>query len=149
MIFLAWPRSRNLDVLQLDSQIFRDRLAAGQDRDVLQHGLAAIAEARGFHGRNLQRAAQLVDDQSRERFAFDVFRDDQQRLAALCDLLKQRKQVLHRADLLLVNQDVGVLERRFHPLRIGHEVRRQIAAIELHAFNDIQLGLERLRLLRR
>ena len=32
---------------------------------------------------DLQRAAQLVDDQRRERFAFDVFGDDQQRPAHL------------------------------------------------------------------
>src|SRR5450631_4852645 len=37
------------DVLELDAEIFRDRLAAGQNRDVLKHGLAAIAEARRFH----------------------------------------------------------------------------------------------------
>src|SRR6185437_10560664 len=36
------------DVLELDAEIFRDRLAAGQDRDVLQHGLAAVAEARSL-----------------------------------------------------------------------------------------------------
>ena len=47
-----------------------------------QHGLAAIAEARRLDGRDLQRAAQLVDDERRERFAFDVFRDDEQRTAA-------------------------------------------------------------------
>ena len=149
VIFLAWPRSRDLDVLELDAEIFGDGLAAGQDGDVLQHGLAAIAEARGLHRRDLQRAAQLVDDQGSERFAFDVFRDDQQRLAALGDLLQQREQVLHRADLLFVDQDVGVLERGFHPLRIGHEVGREIAAVKLHAFDHFQLGLERLRLFNR
>ena len=66
----------HLHVLQLDAKIFGDGLAAGQDCDVLQHGLAAIAEARGLDGRNLQRAAQLVDDQGRQRFAFHVFGDD-------------------------------------------------------------------------
>src|SRR6202166_3081440 len=50
------------DVLELDAEIFRDRLAAGQDRDVLQHGLAAIAEARSLDGRDLQTAAQTVDE---------------------------------------------------------------------------------------
>ena len=72
-----------------------------------------------------------------------------QRLAALCDLLEQREQVLHRADLLLVDQDVGVLERRFHALGIGHEVRREVAAVELHAFDHFQLGLQRLRFFNR
>ena len=51
-------------------------------RDVFQHGLAAIAEARSLHGAGIQRAAQLVHHEGRERFAFDFFRDDQQRLAA-------------------------------------------------------------------
>jgi hypothetical protein len=35
-----------LDVLELDAEVLGDRLAAGQDRDVLEHGLAAVAEAR-------------------------------------------------------------------------------------------------------
>ncbi len=91
VIFLAWPRSAHLDVLQLDAQIFGDGLATGEDGDVLQHGLAAIAEARSLDGRDLQRATQLVDDQSGERFAFHVLGDDQQRLAALGDLLEQRE----------------------------------------------------------
>ena len=34
----------------------------------------------------------------------------------------------------------------FHALGIGDEVRREIAAIELHAFDDFELGFERLRL---
>ena len=69
-----------------------------------------------------------------------------QRLAALGDLLEQREQVLHRADFLFVDQDVGVLEHGFHALRIGDEVRREVAAVKLHAFDDFELGLERLGL---
>jgi hypothetical protein len=64
------------DVLHLDAEIFRDRLAAGQHRDVLQHGLAAIAEARSLYSGNLEAAAQTVDDEGGESFAFDVFRDN-------------------------------------------------------------------------
>src|SRR5262249_31354227 len=50
-----------LDVLELDAEILGDGLAAGQDRDVLQHGLAAIAEARRLDGGAVPRAAKLVD----------------------------------------------------------------------------------------
>ena len=82
------------DVLELDAEVFRDRLAAGQDRDVLQHGLAAIAEARRLDGRDLEAAAQLVDDERGERLAFDVFGDDEQRLAGLHHRLEQRQQLL-------------------------------------------------------
>jgi hypothetical protein len=94
-------------------------------------------------GRDLQRAAQLVDDERRQRFTFDVFRDDQQRTAEARDLLEDRQQVLHRADLLLVDQDDGVLEHHFHALRIRHEVGRQVAAVELHAFDDVERRFER------
>src|SRR5690606_9552619 len=51
------------DVLQLDAEVFRDDLAAGQDGDVLQHGLAAVAEAGGLDGGDAKAAAQLVDDE--------------------------------------------------------------------------------------
>src|SRR2546421_7583291 len=71
------------DVLELDAEIFRDRLTTGQDRDVLQHGLSAIAEARRFDGRNLQAATETIDDEGGQSLAFDVFRDNHERLAAL------------------------------------------------------------------
>src|SRR5882672_4540989 len=79
------------DVLHLDAEIFRDRLNAGQNRDVLQHRLAAVAEAGSLDGRDLQPAAQTVDDQGGESFAFDVFRDNHKRLAALHHGFQQRK----------------------------------------------------------
>ncbi len=133
-----------LDVLELEAEVFRDGLAAGEDGDVLQHGLAAITEPGRLHGRSLQRAAQLVHDERCERLALDVFRDDQQRAAAAGHLLEHREQILHRADLLLVNQDDRILQNDFHPLGVGHEVGRQVAAIELHALDDVERGLERL-----
>src|SRR6185369_16511212 len=105
-----------LNVLKLDAEVFGDGLATGEDGDVLQHGLAAIAEARRLHGANLQGAAELVDDQGGQSLALDVFRDDEERTAALGDLLEQREQVLHRADLLFVDQDDRVLEHGFHAL---------------------------------
>ena len=38
----------------------------------------------------------------------------------------------------------GFSSTHFHALGIGHEVGREVAAIELHAFDDVQRGLERL-----
>ena len=106
-----------------------------------KHGLAAVAEAGGLDGRDVQGAAQLVDDQGGERFAVDVLGDDDERLAGAGDLLQQRQQVLHGADLLLVDQDVGVFERGFHAVRIGDEVGAEVAAVELHALDHFELGL--------
>jgi hypothetical protein len=130
---------------QLDASLFHDRLAASQDTDILQHGLATVTKARGLHRASVQCAAQLVDHQGGQRFAFDVLRDDQQGLAELCNLLQQREQVLHRADLLLVVQDQHVLQNAFHTLRIGDEVGRQVAAVKLHTFDHFQRRLHRLR----
>src|SRR6516164_475870 len=137
------------DVLELDAEIFRDRLAAGQDRDVLQHGLAAVAEARRLDGGNLQAATQTVDDESGEGFAFDVFGHDQERLAGLYHRFQQREQLVQRGELLLVDQDVGVVHLDAHLVGVGDEVGRDVAAVELHAFDDIKLGLERLGFLDR
>ena len=47
------------DLIELYAEIFRDRLAASEDGDVLQHGLAAIAEAGAFHRRDLEPARGL------------------------------------------------------------------------------------------
>ena len=59
-------------VLELVAQLLGDDLAAGQDRDILQHRLAAVAEARSLDGHAGERAAQLVDNQRGQRFALDV-----------------------------------------------------------------------------
>src|ERR1017187_5290936 len=137
------------DVLELDAEIFRDRLAAGQDGDVLQHGLAAIAEARSLDGRNLEAATQAVDDEGGEGFAFDVFRDDNQRLAGLHHGFEQRQQLVEVGELLLVDQDVGVVEFDAHLVGVGAEVGRDVAAVELQAFDDIEFGFQRLGFLNR
>src|SRR4029077_8657183 len=59
-------------LVELEAELFGDDRAAREDGDVLEHLLAAIAEARRFHRDARERAAQLVDDERRERFALDV-----------------------------------------------------------------------------
>src|SRR2546425_9610394 len=138
-----------LDVLELDSEVLRDRLAAGESGDVLEHGLATVAEARRLDGGAVQRAAELVHDQGRQRLALDVLGDDEERLAGSGDLLQQRQHVLHHADLFLVDENERILEHDLHALGIRHEVRREVAAVELHALDQIQNRVGRLRLLDR
>src|SRR6266550_6684951 len=132
----------DIDVLQLDAEVFRDALAAREDGDVFQHGLATVAEARGLHSAHVQRAAQFVDHEGGQRFAFDFLRDDEQRLAGASRFLQEREQVFEAADFLFVDEDVGVLHLGFHRLSVGHEVRREITLVELHAFNDFERGLD-------
>ena len=41
-----------------------------------------------------------------------------------------------------MNQDDRILEYDFHAFGVGHEVGRKVAAIELHAFHNVQRCLE-------
>src|SRR5262249_4196692 len=110
------------DVLELGAEVFADELAVGQRRDVFQHRLAAIAEAGGFDGRNLKDAADLVKDHGGERVTLDVLRDDQNRSPGGGGLLEEAEEILGARDLLFENEDQRIVENRFHPLGIGHEV---------------------------
>ena len=47
---LAWPRSVSVHLLERQADFFGDDRAAGQDRDVFEHRLAAVAEARRLDG---------------------------------------------------------------------------------------------------
>ena len=133
--------------LHVDAQLIRDDLAAGQHGDILQHGLAAIAKARSLDRDASERAAQLVDDQRRQRLALDVLSDYQQLLARLHDLLQHRQYLLYVGDLLIGDKYQRIVQQRFHLLGIGDHVRRSVAAVKLHAFYQRQLGLHRLGLL--
>ena len=95
--FLARPSHGERHVFELDTEVLADHLAAGEDGDVLQHGLAAVAEARGLHGGDLQAATQLVDHQRGQRFTLDVLGDDEQGTARLHHRLEEREQRLQRA----------------------------------------------------
>src|SRR5690606_19178327 len=108
-------------------ELLGDDLTAGERRDVLEHLLPAVAEARRLAGRAVERAAELVDDERGERLTLDVFRDDEERLLLTRDRLEHREEILHVRDLLLGDEDVRVLEDGLHALRIRHEVRREVA----------------------
>src|SRR6266704_606444 len=135
------------DRLQLHAELVGDHGAAGQRRDVGQHGLAAVTEARRLHAHHVEQAADLVHHEGGQRLALDVLRDHQQRPLALDDLLEQRQEVGHRGDLALVDQDVRVLKDRLETLGVGDEVRRDVALVELKALGELQLEPHRRRFL--
>src|SRR6185312_8573354 len=137
------------DAFELHAEFIGDQLTAGQDCDVFQHGLAAIAEARRLDGGNLQPAPQTVDHQRRQRLALDVLGDDQKRTAGLHHGFEHRQHRLQAGELLLVQQHVDVFQLGGHLFGVGDEVGRQVAAVELHALDDVDLGIERLVLLDR
>ena len=136
----------DLGVLELQAHLLGDDLAAGEDGDVLEHPLAAVAEAGRLDGDPGEGAAELVDDEGREGLALDVLGDDHERLAALHHLLEHRQDVADRADLLVGDEDVRVLEHRLHPILVGDHVRRDVALVELHPLGELELHPEGLAL---
>ena len=137
------------DGLELDADVLADELAAREDRDVLEDRLPAVTEARRLDGADLERAAKLVHDERRERLALDVLGDDHERTARLRDRLEERQHVLQVRDLLLEEEDERVLELALHRLRVRHEIRGEVALVELHALDDVERALEGLGLLDR
>ncbi len=129
-------------VFQLDAEVFGNNCTTGQDSDVFQHGFTAVTEARSFYSSDLQATAQLVDNQRCKRFAFNVFSNDDQRLAGLNNGFEDRQHWLKRGELLLVKKDQRVIHLGDHLVRVGDEVRRQVTAVELHAFYDFKFGFQ-------
>ena len=112
-----------------------------------EHLLAPIAEARGLCRKDRHGAAELVHDERGEGLTVDVLGDDDQRLAPSDGLLERREHVLDARYPLVGDQDEWVLKDRFHPIGIGDEVGREVAAVELHALGVLGLEAERLALL--
>ncbi len=127
---------------QAQADFFGNHGTASQDGDVLQHGLAAIAKARGLDRSNLDDATHVVDHQSRQGFAFDVFGNDQQRATGLGNGFQHRQQFADVGDLFVDQQQQRAVQLGDHGVRLVDEVRRQVAAIELHAFYDGQFVLQ-------
>ena len=134
-------------ILKLVALLFADDGATSQDGDVFQHFFSTVTEARSLDGSDFQRATQTVDDQGSQSFAVDVFSDDDEGTTGLQGLFEHGQQVLHHGDLLVVDQDVRILIDGFHLLSVGHEVRRNVATVELHTFDDIDVGVDALGIL--
>ena len=107
---LGTAEVRKLDRVERNAEVLEDRRAAGQHSQVAQHRLATVAVAGRLDGTDLQDAAHLVDHQRGQRLAFDVFGDDQQRLARLADRFEERNQVLGVGNLFFVDQNIGVFK---------------------------------------
>ena len=67
-------------------------------------------------------------------------------LAHLRGFFEQGQKVFHGADFLVVDENERFFEQAFHGLGIGDEIGRNIAAVELHAFDDFERRVDALRL---
>ena len=136
------------DVLELDAEVFGDAVAAGEDGDVFQHGLAAIAEAGSLDGATLSVPRSLFTTSVARASPSTSSAMMRSGLPVLATFSSSGSMSFKLRDLLLVDEDVGILEDRFHRFRVGHEVGREVALVELHAFDDVEAWFRSTWLLR-
>ena len=118
---------------------------AGQNSDVLKHFLSAVAKTRGLNGQRVKGAAKFVDNQSGQRFAVNVFGDDDHFLfAALGHRFQNRHDLGHGGDLFVGDQNVGIVIFGDHFFGVGHQISRDIAFVKLHAFYHFVIDAHRL-----
>src|SRR6185437_11890550 len=142
--FLGTTKLFDLHIFKLDAEIFADSLSARQNSNVFEHGFATVTEARSLNCDALQSAPKFVDNESREGFTLHVFRNNQQRFAHLRSLFEQRQQLSQRGDPLLVRQNEDVFQHALHTFGGRDEIRGEITAVELHAFDHLKRCFHRL-----
>ena len=73
---LCLTELRNRNLIKFDSKILHDRSSAGEDRKIFKHRLTTIAISRSLDCANIQNATHLINDESAECFACDIFGND-------------------------------------------------------------------------
>ena len=143
------PQVLDLHRVQLPTYLLADDLAAGNGGEVAQVILAAVAEAGGLDGADVEGAAQPVDGQGGQRLAVAVVADDQEVLAAsLEEALQDGQNVVDGGEPLIGDKDVGlVFDDALHALGVGDEVGAYVAAVEVHPLDVLHLGVDALGLL--
>ncbi len=134
-------------LLHFKTLILGDYRTSGKDCDIFEHLLAAVAETGGLDGCDFKRTAQFVHDECGKSLAIHVLGDDYQRTALLCNRLQHAHDFLHGRNLLVGKQDIRLLHHGLHLLGVGHEVCRDISAVELHTLDYIHVGLGAFRFL--
>ena len=131
-------------LIKRKTQIRRDDGGTRQNGNVFEHGLAAVAEARGLHGDNLQDAADGVHDERSKGFAVHVFSDDEKRTTGLRNLFEHGEEIADVADLLVVQEYERIFKHGGLTFRRVDEVGGEVAAVKLHAFHDFEFVIKAL-----
>ena len=92
-----------------------------------------------FTAQTVETPAQPVDDEGRERLALHVLGDDQYRPPGLDDTFSRSGRMSLRLRSSCRGSGVRASSKHaLHRLRVGHEVRGEIAAVEAHPLDDLE-----------
>lgn len=134
-------------LVKLDIELGAEDGGVGEDSKIAEDGLAVVTEAGGLDGGNLELATELVENADGESLALKVLGDDDERTAELVGDLESGDDVHGGGDLLLREEDQGLLELDLLGLGVGDEVGGDEAAVEAHTLGDLELIEESLTLL--
>jgi hypothetical protein len=110
------------DLLKRDAQLIGQACRSGQDCDVLEVGLTPLSETRGLDRADVEDALELVDHEGGEGLTLDVLGDDEERSADLQRGLQRGDKLAHVGDLLVADEDVGVLQLTDELAQVSGEV---------------------------
>lgn len=133
--------------LELELELVGEDGTVGEDTKVTEDALAVVTEARGLDGSNLELATELVQDADGESLTLDVLSNDDQRATEGGGGLESGDDVLDSRDLLLREQDEGLVELDLLSLGVGDEVGGDVATVEAHTLGDFKLVIISLALL--
>lgn len=126
-------------LLKLDVELVSEDGTAGEDGNITEDRLSVVTKAGGLDSGDGELTSELVEDDGSESLTVNVLGDDQQRSTGLGGDLKRRKDVLKSRDLLLGEEDEGLLELDTLVLGVGDEVRGDEASVESHTLGNLNL----------
>lgn len=135
------------ELLKLDVELIGEDGTVGKDSKITEDALAVVTEAGGLDGGDLELATELVQNADGESLSLNVLGNDDQRAAEGGGCLKGGENILDGGDLLLGEQDEGLLELDLLGLGVGDEVGGGVATVEAHTLGDLELILQGLTLL--
>ena len=116
---------------------FRNYHTTSEDCDIFEHFFAAVAKTGGFNGAHFQRTAETVDNESCESLAIYILGNDEERTTGLSSSFENREHIFENRNLLVEKEDERVVHVALHLLGVGYEIGRNVTAVELHTFYNI------------
>ena len=106
------------------------------------NSFASVAKARCFHCANFKTCAETIDNESCKASPSTSSAMMRRGFPVSATACKNRDQLFNASDLLLIDENIGIFKDALLRFRIGHEVGREIAAVKVHPFNNIESCLK-------
>ena len=109
-------------LLKRHAGLFRDHCTTSKNGHVFEHGFTTVTEARSLNSHCFQDAANIVNHECCKGFTLNIFGNDKQGAASLSDLLKHRQKLTNVRDLLVMQENEGILKHGNLLVRVVNEV---------------------------